>query len=319
MNFPQLLGNETIKERLQASLERNQLSHCYLISGPTGSGKHTLARLLAAAMECTGSRKPCLVCPQCKKVLTNNHPDFITVDDTEHKTIPVKVVRDACADLYLRPNEGNKKIYFFPQGQNLNLQGQNTLLKCIEEPPSYGVFLLLADHSEQLLPTIRSRCVELRLSPLPEALLRQELTRRYPQAEPAVLQSAILRSGGYLGQAAALMEETSGLLPQTPGFVEAFCKNTPGSLLRVFTPMEKLKREQLRPILLEWYRLLADAAACQGGMPPACPEAKKIAQTCSPSHIMSAIDRLHRSVELVDGNVGVGHICGMLSITLNQI
>lgn len=319
MSLNRLIGNETLKERLQASLAKGQLSHCYLISGPEGSGKRTLARLLAAAMECTSPDKPCLVCPQCKKVMGNAHPDLITVDDQEHKTIPVKVVRDACTDLYLRPNEGNRKIYLFPQAQNLNLQGQNTLLKCIEEPPSYGVFLLLADHAEQLLPTIRSRCVELRLSPLPENLLRGQLLQRYPKADPAVLQSAVLRSGGYLGQAIALMEETSQLLPQTPAFVEAFCKNSPGALLRVLTPMEKLKREQLRPVLWEWYRLMAGAASCQGGMPPISPEAGKIAQACSPARILSAVNQLRRAMELAERNVGVGHICGMLTITLNEI
>ena len=84
------------------------------------------------------------------------------VDDPEKKTIPVKLVRDACTDLYIRPNEGQRKIYLFPRAQDLNQQGQNVLLKSIEEPPPYGTFLLLAEHAEQLLPTIRSRCVELR-------------------------------------------------------------------------------------------------------------------------------------------------------------
>ena len=148
------LGNDGLKQRLSTALAKGQLSHCYLLTGPVGSGKRTLAKHLAAAMQCTGENRPCLQCPQCRKVLSGVHPDLITVDDPEKKNIPVKLVRDACADLFIRPNEGQKKIYLFPRAQDLNPQGQNTLLKCIEEPPAYGVFLLLAEHAEQLLSLI---------------------------------------------------------------------------------------------------------------------------------------------------------------------
>ena len=162
MSFDTLLGNDTIKARLSSALSNRRLSHCFLITGPVGSGKHTLARLLSAAMQCTQETKPCLQCSQCRKVLDGMHPDIIHVTDSDRKAVSVKIVREACADLYIRPNEGNRKIYLFDQ--ELNPQGQNALLKSIEEPPPYGSFLLLTQHAEQMLPTIRSRCVELRLS-----------------------------------------------------------------------------------------------------------------------------------------------------------
>ena len=171
MNFGTLLGNDTLKQRLAAVLSGGKLHHSYLLCGPVGSGKHTLAQLLCAAMECTAPQKPCLRCPQCHKVLHGTHPDIITVDDPEKKQLPVKLIRETCADLYIRPNEGTKKIYLIPRAQDLNPQGQNALLKCMEEPPEYGVFLLLTDNAERLLPTVRSRCVELRLQPLPESVL----------------------------------------------------------------------------------------------------------------------------------------------------
>ena len=135
MGFEALLGNETLKQRLTASFGSGKTSHCYLITGPIGSGKTTLVKLITAAMKCTAENKPCCRCPQCNKVMNETHPDIITVDEPDKVTIPVKVVRQACTDLYIRPNEGRKKIYLFPRAQSLNMQGQNALRKCIEEPP----------------------------------------------------------------------------------------------------------------------------------------------------------------------------------------
>lgn len=319
MGFETLLGNEALKQRLSAALAKGQLSHCYLLSGPEGSGKHTLARLLAAAMQCTQPQKPCFHCAQCRKVLDGMHPDVITVDEPDKKSISVKQVRDACADLYIRPNEGAKKIYIFPRAQELNPQGQNALLKCIEEPPAYGVFLLLSQNADRLLPTIRSRCVELRLSPLPEAVLLDALKKRLPQADGQTLLAAARNSGGYLGQALALAQENEALLPQTADFAAAYAAGSSGALLRVLVPMEKLKREQLRPVLLQWYELVSAALTAQNGRPPLRREAGAIAAARSAADLLSAVDALKQALALLEANVGPAHICGALFVRLNPL
>ncbi|MGM9554370.1 MAG: ATP-binding protein [Faecousia sp.] len=318
MKFGALLGNDALKQRLSAALAKGQLSHCYLISGPEGSGKRTLAKLLAAAMQCTEPKKPCCRCPQCRKALDGMHPDIITVDDPEKKGIPVKLVRETCADLYIRPNEGAKKIYIFPRAQELNPWGQNALLKCIEEPPAYGVFFLLTDNASRLLPTIRSRCVALHMAPLSEAQLLSELQKRLPNADLQTLRGAVLRSGGYLGQALTLAQENASLFPQTEAFADAYAKGSDGGLLRVLAPMEKLKREQLRPILLQWYALLTSALTAQNGQPPLRRESSQIAASRSAADLLHAVDALDQAQKLLDANVGTAHICGALFVKLNQ-
>lgn len=317
MEFGTFLGNETLKQRLSSVLANGKLHHSYLLCGPDGSGKHTLARLLCAAMECTAAEKPCLRCSQCHKVLHGTHPDIITVDDPDRKTLPVKLIRDTCADLYVRPNEGAKKIYLIPRAQDLNPQGQNALLKCMEEPPEYGVFLLLTDNAERLLPTVRSRSVELRLLPLADAVLLPALRERFPQAEESALRSAAARSGGYLGQAETLLRENStDLFPQTKSFLSAYCAKDPIALLSVLAPMEKLKREPLRPILMQWYELLASALAARAGQAALRPECAQVASARSTAALLSSIDALKEALIRLDANVGPGHICGMLSILL---
>jgi DNA polymerase-3 subunit delta' len=180
MGYESLLGNDRLKQNLAESLAKGHISHFYLISGPEGSGKHTLVRLLSAAILCKDSRKPCLRCSACRKVLSGNHPDFITVDDPDKKIVPVDLVRQARADIYVRPNEADRKIYLFPRGHNMELPSQNALLKVLEEPPEYGVFLLLTENAEKLLPTVRSRCMELPLLPLSEEILTAQLRSRFP-------------------------------------------------------------------------------------------------------------------------------------------
>ena len=157
MDFGAFLGNDALKRRLQESFRQGKTSHCYLLCGVEGSGQRTLALQMAAALECKDERNPgCGVCPACRKVLAKQHPDVITVDDTEHKNVAVDIVRQARSDVFIRPNEGRKKVYIIPRGQDLGAPSQNALLKILEEPPEYAVFLILTTSAEKLLPTIRS-------------------------------------------------------------------------------------------------------------------------------------------------------------------
>ena len=195
MGFETLLGNERLKDNLITSLRRGRNSHFYLISGPRGAGKHTLAKLLAAAIFCQDPNGPCGMCQSCRKVMDGVHPDFITIEDPEHKNVAVKIIRQFRDDMFVRPNEASHKIYLL--AQDMGVEGQNALLKILEEPPSYGVFLLLTDNPEKLLPTVRSRCTELALQPLPEALLRRQLAQRFPEHGERVEQERTCHADGY--------------------------------------------------------------------------------------------------------------------------
>ena len=313
MSFDSLLGNERLKENLALSVNRGRISHFYLISGPTGSGKHTLAKLLSAAILCQGERKPCLSCNACRKVMNDNHPDCITVDDPEHKTVAVEIVRNARADMYVMPNESDRKIYIFPQ--ELRIEGQNALLKILEEPPEYGVFILLSDNPEKLLPTVRSRCTELSLAALPEATLRQALRKEFPDADEESLSAAIHRSGGYLGQAKALLAE-GAVSAQTEAFVRSFATRDTVGLLQVLTPMEKWKRDQAIPEWQVWLQLLTDALTCHAGQKSTSPLSRQLSETRSSQELMQAITTLQTVIEYAQGNISVAAICGYLQWTL---
>ena len=314
MGFEQLLGNTRLKENLRAGIGRGRISHFYLISGPEGSGKKTLAKLLSAAILCKDADMPCKNCTPCRKVMANTHPDVITVTDPDHKNVAVKLVRDIREDMFIRPNEADKKIYIFPQ--ELGIEGQNALLKILEEPPSYGVYILLSNNPETLLPTVRSRATELRLQALDTTTLETELSRRFPDAESASISAAIDRSGGYLGQAIALLEQGNTLTPQTVGFVTGYGQKQPMTLLETLTPMEKWDRERFMTEIQLWLHILQQALVCRSGMAVTSTQAQALSAQRSAPELLQGIRHLQKAIEYAQGNVSVAAICGYLTWVL---
>ena len=316
MGFEQLLGNRRLKENLEASVGSGRISHGYLITGPQGAGKHTLARLLAAAIMCKHAEKPCLTCLNCRKVMADTHPDFITVDDEEKATVSVNLIRDARADMYVRPNEAEKKIYMIPRAMDMRPEAQNALLKVLEEPPSYGVFILLADNPEKLLPTVRSRTVELKMQSLPPQILKDVLKKEFPQAGQTEIDGAISRSGGYLGQAKKILQQGESISDKTRDFVKSYVGKDTVLLMQTLVTMEKMQRQQLLEELYGWKGILQQALTYRSGMQAQTEMAKTIGQSRSAKEILSAIRQLDKAEEYLRGNASCGAVCGYLAWAL---
>ncbi len=312
MGFEGLLGNEQLKDTLRAARAKGKLSHFYLLSGPRGSGKHTLADLIASAMVCREPDGPCGICKDCRKVMHHTHPDYLTIDDPTKKTVPVDLIRQARADIFVRPNEAQRKVYLFPRAQDMGIPGQNALLKVLEEPPPYGVFLLLTDNPEKLLPTVRSRCVELKLRALPQRLLRARLLEEFPEAEPESIDGAIFRSGGYLGQAREILSGDS-ISENAQAFAAAYASRDPFALQKLLTPMEKWKRDTLIPALGQWLELLEGALIFRTGMSAPTAPSRTIGSSRSPRDLMKACAAIKKAREYAESNVSCAAICGWLS------
>ncbi len=151
-----------IAARLRAAASRGALSHALIFSGD--AARADAALYAAAGFECVAEGdRPCLQCTHCRKIMAGIHPDVIFVRDPEHKELSADVVRAMRRDAFIRPNEGERKVYIFEDCAALNERDQNILLKTVEEGPPYCAFLFCAENSAALLQTIRSRCVEIKL------------------------------------------------------------------------------------------------------------------------------------------------------------
>ena len=318
MSFEQLLGNARLKENLLRSIRTGHISHFYLISGPEGAGKRTLAKLLAAAILCRSAQKPCGSCAACRKALSGAHPDFITVDDPEKKTVPVDLIRQTRADMFILPNEADRKIYLLPRAQDISVSGQNALLKVLEEPPEYGVFILLSTNPQKLLPTVRSRCTELHMLPLSRQELTCALEKEFPKADAESIQAAVHRSGGYLGQAKGFLQSDAKAAPQTVRFANAYAEGDSLELVSTLVSMEKWKRDALTALLQSWSALLQEALVCRCGGTATDPLARSIAAKRTPQELMDAIGHLRKCIDYAQSNVAPAAICGYLQWTLRN-
>lgn len=314
MEFAGFLGNTDLKQRLSASFRGEKTSHCYLISGPAGSGKHTLSRILSAAFQCEAGEPPCGRCAACRKVFGGNHPDVITIDDPEKKTVSVDLIRRLQADVYIRPNEGRHKVYLLPRAQDLTDNAQNALLKLIEEPPSYAVFLLLTDNTDKLLPTVRSRSAELRMEPVPRQTALAWLREQHPQEAEETLLAAFSRSGGYLGQAQTLLLGAMHL-PQTEEFSRVYAAGDSYGLTLLLSSMEKLPRDRLLAVLTQCKQLLTDALQVRAGI-PGSREAAALGHRRTAADLAAAAHTIQSAMDFCNANIGTGHICGWLAASL---
>lgn len=175
--FTDIIGQEQIREHLQTALRLHKVSHAYIINGERSSGKEFIAKIFAMALQCEkGGDEPCQECHSCKQALSANHPDIIRLVHEKPNTISVEDIRTQInQDMGIKPYQGPYKVYLINEGEKMTVQAQNALLKTLEEPPEYGVIIILTNSVESLLPTILSRCVVLNMRPVQDERVKRYL------------------------------------------------------------------------------------------------------------------------------------------------
>jgi len=206
-SFKKVVGHTELLEYIRTAVREEMYSHAYIMTGARGSGKRLLSDLFSQALVCerrNETGEPCGACHACVQARTRNHPDIIRVSHTKPGSISVDDIREQVgATVGVKPYSGAHKVYIIDDADLLTEQAQNALLKTIEEPPEYAIFFLLAQNAEALLPTIRSRCVTLKLRNIKNQLIRIFLMEEYGVNE-GVANFCAAFAAGNIGQAIML-------------------------------------------------------------------------------------------------------------------
>ena len=306
MGFDQFQGNREVVERLRGMLARDRFPHAVILAGPHGSGKYTLAQMLAKAMNCLnpppGDRPDfCGACKNCvriaeaddlearcaaaveareglretdkkeTRIYVQTHPDVLIIPpDPPQMMIKVDQVRHVIQSIYYRPSEGGHRVYIFTSAAFMK-EAANSLLKVLEEPPEFATLFLLAENPGQLLPTMRSRAVTFRLAPLEAQEIERDLARLHPEWKPSQRVLTARLSEGAVGRARSfnLPAYTAARQDALVLLQTAIQGDDHGALFRVTEGYRAGAegRERTEQLLRTLYSLLEDLMFVKSGTP----------------------------------------------------
>jgi DNA polymerase-3 subunit delta' len=275
MSFDRILNQRIPKQILSGALRKNLLASAYLFYGDEGTGKWIMALQLAKAINCEGhGGEACEVCSSCLKIEKMIHPDVKMIfpvpsakseekglKDTEryrklkreepyrlvrferNVNIPVEQIRNLQKEISLKPFEGKRKVVVIAQAENMHISSANSLLKTLEEPPSDTNLILTSNDVNKLLPTMVSRCQQVRFGKIPANMIAEKLVQRYGVDKEKASYCANIANGSY-GRALELVEgEREGLRRDALTLVEAAAE---GKTTRII--------QMVKEILVKWDR-----------------------------------------------------------------
>lgn len=209
--FGEVIGQEHIVRTLTNAVLSGIISHAYLFSGPRGSGKTTIARLLAKSLNCSNRKEnqfePCNECSSCLEIMENRSMDLIEIDAASHRGIDeIRELRDG---IKFAPTKSKYKVFILDEAHQLSKDAANALLKTLEEPPSHAIFILATTEIHKMIPTIISRCqrFDFRKLTLAEIIKRLEIVagKEKVKVEKPALELIALNAGGSIRDAESIL------------------------------------------------------------------------------------------------------------------
>lgn len=177
-DFNAVAGHERIIKSLRESIKNDMTSHAYIFCGNKGSGRNLTAGAFAKTANCLSpiNGNACGKCPSCIQFESGNNPDVFYVKATKTISISVDDIREQIVnEVKIKPYSYKRKIFIIDKADTMTSQAQNALLKTLEEPPKYVLIILIAENTENFLPTVLSRCVMMKFSPISVNLIKNYL------------------------------------------------------------------------------------------------------------------------------------------------
>lgn len=282
----ELVGHQAQITAVETSFESGKMHHAWLLTGPKGIGKSVFAKQLAAAIiahddgqsALFGDKTPFSMAYESgnqtmRQVLQSAHPDFLSIapiDEDKNKsgTIKVEQIRELTPFFSHKSANGGWRVAMIDTLDIVNQQGANAMLKIIEEPPEKAVILLLARSVGSVLPTIRSRCRELRFDPLLQTEQLTLLSKFLPDADNESLRKLAVFSGGSIGYALEIAQTDALDLYEATCLILSKSQTDTNALLELSGKWGAATKKNLRPIAVQGFsRLLSSAALQAAGHP----------------------------------------------------
>ena len=323
-----LLGHEWAVDLLRSHLNNRRARHAYLITGPQGVGRRTLAIRLAQALNCSrpvAPAIPCGECRACRLIEKAQHPDFSVVQGEDGRALKVDQIRELQRTLSLAPYEATYKIALLLRFEEANPNAANALLKTLEEPPPQVIMLLTASDAEALLPTIISRCEVIRLRPLSIEQVAEGLQTHWGlPAEEATLYAHL--SGGRPGYAFKLSQNPE-ILAKRKSQLDDLQGLLRASRVERFSYAEELAKDKaiLQNTLQTWLTFWRDVMLQTAGSSPPLinidreEEITTLAKQMDLASAQKTVNQLERAIDQIERYINARLVTEVLMLDLPRL
>lgn len=308
MSFSQIIGQQLPIKILKQSLKKDRVANAYLFYGPAGIGKKLTALNLAKLVNCLQpTDEPCDECHSCRRIENFNHPDVsVVVKDPAATALKIEQIRELEENIYLKPFEGKMKVFIIEEAADMTEEAQNALLKTLEEPPADSILVLLTSNEQNLLETIRSRCLRLRFNRLTTEQIRQIILKQYDLEE---------------NQALVLARISEGSLEKA-NHAEEYLNNRERLIEKILSGFFRLGQDE------EWLDLTRDEARqvleftsgwCRDALliklgvheknlllnPDYSQQLEDFSSAYDTDHLLEIVEQIHRTIDLINANVNI--------------